>query len=239
MRFYLMGTLMLFSFVCSAYEYKGNEITEKQFNKVYEYYKDKLFVDESGIVYDLRDEKNQIKKFKGEDVGIYQGFIIQVNAERAVCKYMQRYTREHAELKRNYRGTPGDTRVIKVMKEHFRPVYFAIKGLNPEQLEKDKEISCCVAHVKTISINGIELELFQALNPISKSVFADYIKTNKLFIWKKRVIPAEYEICKSCLGRGKVRTSRKKLSFEKCYECNGTGKITKKAEKIEYYKKFL
>lgn len=228
--------IMFFVALCfpmngEEYRYFDKKISEEKFADFYHYFKNYLFVDNDGKVYDIRrniDYCNQYAKDDKEapvleifanpnigDYGIVSGEIMQVIGSQKII--LNIHPRLHSWVAVNV-STNG-----MYDEQHFTAV-----GI----VKRTYSYITVMGARKTLP----EIDLFDTL---TISIFKKYIENNPLVYYRKKIeiIPAEKQICSRCNGKKKIQNpnyNRKSIESKKyieCPNCQGSGMEIKRKEK--------
>lgn len=207
-----------------VYKYLGNKISDKKFDKLYQYFKNYLY-GYKGTVYDLRfglsdstKNPNSLKDLPSipqiGDIGITSGKILQVLNDDAILLTNKQWD------------------ILK------------IKEIDTRNLVDGQPVTFCgirTGSYEYIAVTGASKKIAEitALN-LSDDEFREYLNNgNKLYIFKKS--HSEYETCSRCLGNGRINykvkinegtlMQRYILKTKNCPKCNGKKQILKTAEK--------
>lgn len=217
------------------YQYCGKPISEEKFAEFYHYFKNYLYVDEDGKIYDIRRDLtcyNDPAIFSKTivplieiwstpeigDFGVIDGKIAQVINSRKIILDASSWCSVNVSTKKMYDGQRFTA--VGIVKRTYS--YVSVMGAR-----------------KTLP----DIDL---LDNLTLSAFNGYIRSNPLFYYKKtfEAIPAQRQICSSCDGKKKIKNpdyNRKSIeskTYIECPVCRGTGKeILQKERQREIFEK--
>ena len=192
------------------YYYNREMISDQRFNKLYAEFKEYLFSDGSKV-YDLRTgctdrfvpDANALTKLSSGNSGVINAKISKV-IDKKTCLL---------EVGKSIICVEGYTDTAGLKENEECSVRLSPEGTYSYGEGKEKKA----------------LRKFSLLEPVSKEIFKEYIKTRKLFVYKKveKKVPAQTLLCPKCKGKGSYLKSKGKgkAGWVKCEVCKQKGTI--------------
>lgn len=210
---YLLAITAMFFFSATSfsedYYYNNELINKKKFENLYKQFKDYFYTDGKKI-FDMRTsctdkhvpDANELIKLSKYSGGTVDGEV-------------------HKVIDKN-------TLLLKIGKN----IVCVSESTDTAGLEENAECSLVLTPAGSYLYGKKKLMKFNQIVPVSKEIFQDYIKTRKLYQYKKveEKVPAQTLLCPKCKGKGSYLQGKGKgkSGWVKCKICKTKGTVVGK-----------
>lgn len=211
----------------AGYMADGKEISDAQFEKMYQADKERLFVDSTQSVFLVKAE-NPHWQGVGSVYFVSGTFAKAMNPDGEIISYCEFYSEMPNEDYKKLTKLAGSP---PRKKGHYTTIWVINPDFSVIQLGKNNRIPVLILrHEKQQIGMGSNLSAEQ-LRPITRDQYAKYLETRKPNdnVTNLRKKPQEKvekakkpPMCRTCFGRGQVLGKSRK--YQPCEACGGTGK---------------
>ncbi|MDD5698007.1 MAG: hypothetical protein PHH77_05275 [Victivallaceae bacterium] len=202
------------------YRYRGVEISQRSFKKLFVYFKDKFFTLPDGKVVSPVGEDGELKKIsisKDEiDSGEISGKIVKVVDKNTFIIKAKEYVirtdyvsmvEDKTTGKKTYQFNircNGKIRTTMTSTPEYRETKYyitAISSVDTSKLFKGEDFTANVAFADYYDEGGQHLRKFEVLKPVSEAEFKKYLDENNI-LYRYVKQPDGYAACEKCGGKG-------------------------------------